>query len=229
MKRKPLIWFVLALAFVQAVPAAAQNGAEQLQQRLNTVINGPNYQQSTWAALVIDSKSGAVVFEHNADRLVLPASVTKLFSVAAALIGLGADFCFETPVHRRGEVKDGVLLGDLILVATGDLTLGGRTDAKGGLAFKNNDHTYAGGPTPAELTDTDPLAGLKSLAQQVKKSGIQRVKGDVLIDDVFSTTSRARQRATEVSPIIVNDNVVDIIVTPADKVANRTVVADAAR
>jgi serine-type D-Ala-D-Ala carboxypeptidase/endopeptidase (penicillin-binding protein 4) len=225
MNRKSLIWFVLALAWAQAMPAAAQNGAEQLQQRLNTVINGPNYQQSTWAALVIDSKSGAVVFEHNADRLVLPASVTKLFSVAAALIGLGADFCFETPVHRRGEVKDGVLLGDLILVATGDLTLGGRTDAKGALAFKNNDHTYAGGPTPAELTDTDPLAGLKSLAQQVKKSGIQRVKGDVLIDDrLFDHIQSTGSGPREVSPIIVNDNVVDIIVTPADKVGEQAVV-----
>src|SRR5580704_14437159 len=181
MKRKPLLWFVLAIACVQAVPAAAQNGAEQVQQRINTVINGPNYQQATWAMLVIDSKTGDVVFEHNADRLILPASVTKLFSIAAALIGLGADYCFETPVHRRGEVQNGVLQGDLILVAQGDVTLGGRTDSKGMVAFKNNDHTYAGGVSPAELTDTDPLAGLKELAQQVRKSGIQRVKGEVLI------------------------------------------------
>ena len=75
MRRKPLIWFVLSLACLQAVPAVAQNGAQQVQQRLNNVINGPNYQQATWAMLVIDSKTGEVVFEHNADRMVLPASV----------------------------------------------------------------------------------------------------------------------------------------------------------
>jgi serine-type D-Ala-D-Ala carboxypeptidase/endopeptidase (penicillin-binding protein 4) len=224
-KRKPLIWFVLALACLQAMPAAAQNGAEQLQQRLNAVINGPNYQQSTWAMLVVDSKTGEIVFEHNADRLVLPASVTKLFSIAAALIGLGADFCFETPVHRRGEVKDGVLQGDLILVAQGDVTLGGRTDAKGALAFKNNDHTYAGGPSPAELTDTDPLAGLKVLARQLRQSGIQRVKGDVLIDDrLFDRIQSTGSGPREVSPIVINDNVVDIVVTPGAKVGDLAIV-----
>jgi serine-type D-Ala-D-Ala carboxypeptidase/endopeptidase (penicillin-binding protein 4) len=225
MKRKPLIWFVLALACLQAVPAAAQNGAEQLQQRINAVINGPNYRHSTWALLIIDSKTGDVVFDHNADSLVLPASVTKLFSVAAALIGLGADFCFETPVYRRGEIKGNVLYGDLILVAQGDVTLGGRTDAKGLMAFKNNDHIYASPTTAAELTDTDPLAGLKALAQQVHKAGIHHVKGDILIDDrLFDRIQSSGSGPREVSPMVINDNVVDVMVTPGAKVGDPALV-----
>src|SRR5947208_11890321 len=142
MRRNPLIYFALALAFLQALPAPAQQGAERnLRQRIEAAINAPDYQQATWALLVVDSKTGEVVFAQNADRLILPASVTKLFTVAAALIALGADFVFETPVYRRGTVKDGTLHGDLILVASGDVTFGGRTDDQGHLAFKNNDHT----------------------------------------------------------------------------------------
>ena len=49
--------------------------------------------------------------------------MTKIYSCAAVLSAFGADHTFETPVHRRGEVVDGRLHGDLILVASGDFTL----------------------------------------------------------------------------------------------------------
>ena len=82
LRRKPLIYFALALAFLQALPAPAQQGAERnLRQRIEAAINAPDYQQATWALLVLDSKTGEVVYEHNADRLILPASVTKLYSI----------------------------------------------------------------------------------------------------------------------------------------------------
>ena len=44
-----------------------------------------------------------------------------LVIIAAALAAFGADYKFETPVYRRGEVVEGHLHGDLILVAKGDL------------------------------------------------------------------------------------------------------------
>ena len=68
--------------------------------------------------------------------------MTKLYTCAAALVTLGPDHRFRTPVYRRGNWWM-VPSGDLILVAKGDPTLGGRTDANGHLVFKNSDHTYA--------------------------------------------------------------------------------------
>jgi hypothetical protein len=51
-------------------------------------------------------------------------SIRKIFTIAEALSEFGADFRFKTPVHRVGEVNEtGVLQGDLILVASGDLTI----------------------------------------------------------------------------------------------------------
>src|SRR6266545_723094 len=219
-RRRPLVAFVLALACLQIVPTAVIGDAvNRLAPRVEEVINGPDYRQSHWGILIVDTKTGEIVFALNADRMFLPASVTKLFSVAAALGLLGADFRFVTPVYTRGRLIDGRLDGDLILVAVGDVTLGGRTTADGKLAFRNHDHTYANGPGGvAELTDTDPLAGLKSLAKQVVAAGVRHVAGDVLIDErLFERTQSTGSGPKAVSPIVVNDNLVDIIVTPGDK------------
>src|SRR5262249_42243909 len=152
------------------------------------IINGPDYREGRWGILAVDGETGQTVYAHNPDQLFLPASTTKLYSCAAALATLGADYKFETPVYRTGQMLDGRLLGDLVLVASGDLPLGGRTDAHGKMAFTDDVHTYANSATSkATLTDTDPLAGLRSLARQVAASGIRRVEGEVLIDDRLFT------------------------------------------
>ncbi len=220
LRRGPFVYLTLALVCLQLVPTvAARQQAKQWSARLDTVLNGPDYRQSHWGILVTDARTGEVVYSHNADRMLLPASVTKLFSVAAALCLLGVDFLFETPVYARGTVKDGRLKGDLILVASGDVTLGGRTDAQGKLVFRDKDHTYASaGSTTDCLTDTDPLAGLKALAKQVAAHGIKHVEGDVLIDErLFERSKSSGSGPTIVTPIVVNDNVIDVIVTPAAK------------
>ncbi|VVB63763.1 D-Ala-D-Ala carboxypeptidase 3 (S13) family protein [uncultured archaeon] len=97
----------------------------------------------------------------------VPASTTKLFTEASALDTLGADYRFQTPVYAKGDVdSSGHLKGDLILVASGDLTMGGRTTTDGKIAYSNGDHTYANYGFETILTPTDPLAGLKELARQ---------------------------------------------------------------
>lgn len=193
--------------------------AEELAEKLRAVLDRPAYKQSHWGMLVVESETGKLVYEHNADRLFAPASTTKLYSCATALGVLGPDYRFETPVYRRGPVEKGILKGDLILVASGDLTMGGRTDRNGKLLFKNNDHTYASWAGKAELTPTDPLAGLKSLARQVRAAGIEEITGEILVDDRLFARARGSGSGPDLlTPIIINDNVIDVIVTPGEKV-----------
>ena len=80
---------------------------ERLETEIGAVIEAPEFQPAHWGILVVDLAGGQTVYELNADRLFAPASVTKLFSTAAALDALGADYRFETPVYRRGEVDAG--------------------------------------------------------------------------------------------------------------------------
>jgi serine-type D-Ala-D-Ala carboxypeptidase/endopeptidase (penicillin-binding protein 4) len=214
MPRSPSL---LALLFVfLAAPVRAD---DRLAAKIDAVLNGTEYKHSRWGVLVVDSDSGRTLYEHNPDQLFAPASVTKLYTCAAALCTLGADHRFETPVYRRGELTDGRLHGDLILVGQGDLTLGGRAGASGKLLFKDHDHIYADWlSTRSELVDADPLAGLNDLARQVKESGVHQVDGDVLIDDrLFARTRGSGSGPDVVTPILVNDNVIDVLITPASK------------
>src|SRR5262249_26433757 len=206
------------LLLALAAPARAGELADQI----NAVLDGPDFRHARWGVLVVEAESGKVVYERNADQLFAPASVTKLYTCAAALRALGPDRTFPTPVYRRGDGKDGRLDGDLILVPQGDLTLGGRTTPDGKLAFKDRDHTYANYmSTTSQLTDTDPLAGLRDLARQVKKSGISAVDGDVLTDGRLFPRGRATGSGPDsVTPVVVNDNCLDVIVTPGVKVGD---------
>jgi D-alanyl-D-alanine carboxypeptidase/D-alanyl-D-alanine-endopeptidase (penicillin-binding protein 4) len=196
----------------------AEATAAGLAGHIEAVTGKPEYRESRWGILVSDLQSGDTVYERDADRLYAPASVTKLYSCGAALVAVGARHTFETPVYARGEISRGRLRGDLVLVAQGDLCLGGRTDAQGRLAFRDVDHIYAGFLAgKAALTDTDPLAGLAALAQQVKSAGIDRIEGEILIDDrLFAHAQGSGSGPGLLTPIIVNDNLVDVTLTPAD-------------
>jgi D-alanyl-D-alanine carboxypeptidase/D-alanyl-D-alanine-endopeptidase (penicillin-binding protein 4) len=210
--------FVLIPSLVALEPIQADDKpADTLRADLERIITGPDYKQAHWGLLFVDLESGKTLYERNPDQLFAPASTTKLYSVAAALDALGADTKFRTPVYRRGEVDQaGQLDGDLILVASGDLSMGGRTDRDGRIAFKDSDHTYANGNDTAELTEPNPLAGLNELARQIAAAGIKRVRGDVLVDDrLFDKAEGSGSGPGRLTPIMINDNLIDFIITPA--------------
>ncbi len=217
---RPLFVAVLIPCLV-AIPGPAAPPAgklPELAKRLDAVIDGPDYTHASWGVLVVDAKTGETVYERNPEAMLAPASITKLFSCAAALIALGPDSTTETTVYARGLQLNGTLRGDLILRAAGDLTFGGRTK-DGKTVFKDKDHTYAnGGFGDAELTDSDPLAALDALARQVKDTGIKQIDGEVIIDDrIFSRTRSSGSGPDAVAPILVNDNVIDILIEPGAK------------
>jgi D-alanyl-D-alanine carboxypeptidase/D-alanyl-D-alanine-endopeptidase (penicillin-binding protein 4) len=187
----------------QPVPAA-----------IAAVMNQHRYTQYTqWGIYVADRETGEAVLDRNSVQRYVPGSTTKLFPAAVALTAYGPDFRFETPVYRRGEVTDGTLDGDLILAASGDITMGGRDQPDGTLAHGNIDHTDANAvPGAATLTGPDPLAGLDALAAQVAAAGIQRAR-DVIID--ARLWDQMPKDDYVLSPIMINDNVVDLTIVPA--------------
>jgi serine-type D-Ala-D-Ala carboxypeptidase/endopeptidase (penicillin-binding protein 4) len=176
------------------------------------------FAHSSWGIHLVDLATGDVLIDEAGGKSLLPASVMKIYSIATALHGYGADYRFHTPVYRLGEVKDRVLAGNLVLVASGDFNFGLRSQPDGTLAFNSLpevDHNttstgFAGG---AYVKDSNPLAALDALAAQVKAAGIDEIKGDVAIDDRLFDTYRGFS-AGPIAPIWVNENVIDIMVTP---------------
>lgn len=205
-------------ACMLAVVGSAAVAEPPCAKRIEEVIDAPLFQQAHWGILIAELQTGRTLYARDADKLFVPASVTKLFSVAAALDALGADRRFETPVFARGEIDaSGRLQGDLVLVASGDLTLGGRTGADGRIAFEDSDHIYADFDGRTQLTEPDPLAGLDELARQIAASGVKRVTGDVLVDDrLFDHAEGTGSGPSRLTPIMVNDNLIDVLVTPAE-------------
>jgi D-alanyl-D-alanine carboxypeptidase/D-alanyl-D-alanine-endopeptidase (penicillin-binding protein 4) len=201
----------------QEAPHAS--GHDALSRRVDGVLTKSGFRLGHWGILVVDRKTGQTMYERNADLLFAPASVTKLFSTAAALVELGPTYRFQTPLVRRGEIDvKGTLHGDVILIAQGDLAMGGRTGPEGRMVFQDDDHTYAGGSLKGQVVSTDPLAGLEHIAREVLAAGIREITGDVIVDDrLFSPSPSTGSGPRMVSPIVINDNVIDVFAQPAAK------------
>jgi PBP4 family serine-type D-alanyl-D-alanine carboxypeptidase len=181
---------------------------------ITSIMQKPRYAGSTWSLMVTDVKSGESFYELNADQMSLTGSTRKLFSVGEALDQLGADHRQTTPVFRQGTVAGGVLQGNLILVADGDLEFGGRRIDADTVQYTNFDHNDANGLGSAVLTPQEPLYALNDLARQVKASGITSVSGDVVIDSRMFDSYRVPNGNLLITPMMVNENMVDLTVTP---------------
>jgi D-alanyl-D-alanine carboxypeptidase/D-alanyl-D-alanine-endopeptidase (penicillin-binding protein 4) len=94
------------------------------------------------------------LFELNPRALLVPASTAKIVSVAGAADAVGWDFHYETTLRATGPVIDGTLRGDLLVVGSGDPSIGGRAGS-------------------------DLVAWIDAL----KAAGIRRVEGRVIGDD----------------------------------------------
>lgn len=206
-------WLFTLVLVMLVTPTQA---ADPLAERIDKFINGDRYRSAHWGILVVDAQSGETLYDHQSHKFFAPASTTKLYSVGAALDALGAEHRFETQVFAKGNIAEGVLTGDLILRASGDLTMGGRTTPDGEIEFTTGDHTYASGGADTVLTKQDPLAGLNELAKQVRAAGIDRITGEVLVDDwLFDDAESSGSGPRVVTPIQINDNVIDFTFAPS--------------
>jgi D-alanyl-D-alanine carboxypeptidase/D-alanyl-D-alanine-endopeptidase (penicillin-binding protein 4) len=193
------------------------------------VTSDSRYEHSEWGFTVRDLRTGEVLLDQNGGKLFTTGSILKVFSTATALHGYGPEYRFRAPVYRTGPVRGGVLHGDLVLVASGDLSMGLREQPDGSMFFNSApefDHTYANSGLYSVPVNGDPLAGVNALAKQVAEAGIHHVHGDVVIDDRLFNTYFGWPDATvsPVSPMVINDNRIDITSTPAS--VGRTATVD---
>ncbi|PPF75205.1 D-alanyl-D-alanine carboxypeptidase/D-alanyl-D-alanine-endopeptidase [Pseudoclavibacter sp. Z016] len=202
------VWDGTTLVSVPGLPDAALE-----------VMNQPQFASGRWSIAVEDLDTGEVLVDLDGEKLAEPGSFVKTYSAGAAWVKWGPDHTVVTPVKQSGEVTAGTLDGDLVLVGQGDLTMGGRTKDDGSVSFANLDHNDANPLPGATLTPEDPLTGLDELAAQVKASGITTVSGDVIIDDRLFQGSLAEQPIT---PIVINQNLLDVLVTPGEAGAPAT-------
>ena len=127
----PGMAWVLALLLVSATAPASTfaqtaDSIRPLQTEIETLVRGPGVTRGTWGIVVRSLSRNEPLFELNARAFLVPASVSKIITVAAAVEAVGWDYSFETAVRGSGPVVDGVLRGDLIVIGSGDPSIGGR-------------------------------------------------------------------------------------------------------
>jgi PBP4 family serine-type D-alanyl-D-alanine carboxypeptidase len=218
-RKMPLVTFLLFLGLLQCTVSAQTAAAAQtdagLEQRIQSILHRPEFAHSSFGIEFYSLSSGKVIWQLNPDKLVVPGSTTKLLTEGTVLALLGGDYRFHTRVYRTGPLKDGTLNGDIVMVASGDPNLSGRIQPDGTLAYEEMDHSY-GGPDSKGLGD--PLQVVRALAQQIADKGIKRVKGRVLVDtSLFPEGDRELGTNVVISPIVVNDNVIDVLASPGER------------
>ena len=156
----------MAAGLIHAGSDIAGQQQAEIPAGIKAILQKPAYQNSIWGLRVVDLDTRKVLIDIRPHYDFAIGSVRKVFSIGELLNAVGPTHRYNTPVYRRGELdREGVLRGDLILLASGDLTMGGRTNPDGTIAVTDFDHNEADSLGNAQLTAPDPLAGYIALAQ----------------------------------------------------------------
>jgi D-alanyl-D-alanine carboxypeptidase/D-alanyl-D-alanine-endopeptidase (penicillin-binding protein 4) len=86
--------------------------------------NDPQLQFGIAGMCVLDTATGAVVFERNSKMGLTPASTQKILTSIAAYEALGSNFSYSTTLGYTGQLANRTLQGNLLIAGSGDPSLG---------------------------------------------------------------------------------------------------------
>jgi D-alanyl-D-alanine carboxypeptidase/D-alanyl-D-alanine-endopeptidase (penicillin-binding protein 4) len=162
-----LLWFCFA-AFAEIYTAQGQPASGTQPAFLNEFINNSGLQHASVGVVVMDAESGEIVLEHQPDLTLVPASLQKLLTSAAALQTFGESHTFETQLLYQGMIDSaGTLLGNIILRGGGDPTFGSPR-------FQGHYKNV-----------------MQQFAAAMRKAGILKVEGDIIADASFGPAQLA--------------------------------------
>lgn len=139
----------------------AQNLSQKLDTATKNLMNSPTAISSSLSFYITD-EAGQVIYDYQGNRGLSTASTQKIFTAAAALETLGSNFTYKTTSSYSGTLSSGTLSGNLFITSNGDPTLGS--------------WRYEG---------YKPENFQKQFLEAVKKLGIKKISGDLIIDDSY--------------------------------------------
>jgi len=90
---------------------------------ISYMINKTQLSSESVSVYVKETKTDKVVASLNVDKQMVPASVEKVYSAYAVLLELGYEYRWATRFYMTGQLRNGVLNGDLVVKGFGDPTL----------------------------------------------------------------------------------------------------------
>ena len=138
----------------------AQTAIQKLESAYDSFLSDPQVKYASVSLCVLDANTGKPLFARNEQIGLATASTLKVITAATAFSILGKDFQFQTTLAYTGSITpDGILKGDLIILGSGDPTLGSDR-------YQNKEHTV-----------------LTEWATAIKKAGIKKIEGAIVGDD----------------------------------------------
>ncbi len=132
---------------------------EQIEFNINKMFTDPVLRNANWGFVVYDPKTEKIVTAYNETAPLIPASTTKLLTTETAFSLLGTQYRWNTQLEYSGSVDaEGVLIGNLYIVGSGDPSLGGNRGGAAGYSQIVNEFIEA-----------------------IKEKGIKKVGGDIII------------------------------------------------
>ncbi|HSM76687.1 MAG TPA: D-alanyl-D-alanine carboxypeptidase/D-alanyl-D-alanine-endopeptidase [Bryobacteraceae bacterium] len=213
---------VLLLSFHPALfagTAAKKKKPPVLADQINAILSRPELTRAHWGIDAVDLESGKALYSLNSDQLFMPASNAKLFTTAAALAIAGPEYRFHTSVESAGKIDShGRLQNDLVLVGRGDPNISGRVMPYQLKTVRIPPHTQV----------------LEEMADQVARSGLKIVDGDLIGDDTFYSPERYGEGWAQddlqwidgapVSALTFNDNVILFNIQPGDHPGDKALI-----
>jgi D-alanyl-D-alanine carboxypeptidase/D-alanyl-D-alanine-endopeptidase (penicillin-binding protein 4) len=117
---------VIACGPAGAPPSPAPAPLQSLRASIDSLVNDRKFANAQLGILIVNPATGDTLYSRNAGKLFMPASNQKVLTAAVALTQLGPDYRYQTVIAKRGELRDSVLTGDLIVIGRGDPTLSDR-------------------------------------------------------------------------------------------------------
>jgi D-alanyl-D-alanine carboxypeptidase/D-alanyl-D-alanine-endopeptidase (penicillin-binding protein 4) len=148
------------------------------------------------------------LYAFNGGKLLMPASNMKIVTLAAASARLGWNFTYRTTLYATGSIQDGILTGDLVVVGSGDPSIGTLDGSA--------DRLFSG------------------WAQRLKQLGVRTIDGRIIGDDNafedlelgfgWSWDDLAEDYAAGVSALQYNESSVHVAVMPGPAAGDYAVV-----
>jgi serine-type D-Ala-D-Ala carboxypeptidase/endopeptidase (penicillin-binding protein 4) len=159
------ILVILVALLILSSALQASPDIESLRADLTRTISDEAFQSANIGIAIQSAKTAFPLFLYNEKKRFVAASNMKLYTTAAALLSLSPDFSYETRITTNGTITQGVLKGDLIIVASGDPTISGH--------FNNN----------------NPTQVFEDWADELIQKDIRKIDGDIVIDNAYFNDS----------------------------------------
>jgi D-alanyl-D-alanine carboxypeptidase/D-alanyl-D-alanine-endopeptidase (penicillin-binding protein 4) len=180
------------------------------------LLNDPAVSRDHWG-IMVTNLDGGLIYGLNQAQLFQPASNAKLYTTAAAMALLGPNQRFTTLLEYGSLIQNSAVNGDLTIIGTGDADFSDRE-----LPYRSPSQQQT---QPAPITSAAlPLRYLADFADQIAKTGVKHIAGDIIGDDTlfpwepypedWSIDDAVWGYGAPVSALSVSDNQVLVTVHP---------------